>query len=74
MATLLGVLLAAFFAIAFLEGFTVPFSIGTFSLLMPPHVLGLGLTVGFVLGIVGALPPAAHCLRTALPIALRSSG
>ena len=71
-ATLLGVLLAAFLALTVLEGFTVPFSIGTFQLLMPPSVLGLGLLTGLAIGILGALPPAARCLSVPLPVALRS--
>jgi len=73
MATLLGTLLASFLAVTFLEGVTVPFSIGTFRLLMPLPVLGLGLLVGLALGTLGALPPAARCLGAPLPVALRSS-
>lgn len=73
LATLLGTLLASFLAVTFLEGLTVPFSIGTFRLLMPLPVLGLGLLVGLVLGTLGALPPAARCLGAPLPVALRSS-
>lgn len=73
LATLLGTLLASFLAVTFLEGVTVPFSIGTFRLLMPLPVLGLGLLVGLALGTLGALPPAARCLGAPLPVALRSS-
>ena len=73
LATLLGTLLAAFLAITVLEGVTVPFSIGTFHLLLPLPVLGLGLLVGLALGTLGALPPAARCLRAPLPVALRSA-
>ncbi len=73
LATLLGTLLASFLAVTFLEGITVPFSIGTFRLLMPLPVLGLGLLVGLALGTLGALPPAARCLGAPLPVALRSS-
>ncbi len=73
LATLLGTLLASFLAVTFLEGVTVPFSIGTFRLLMPLPVLGLGLLVGLALGTLGALPPAARCHGPPLPVALRSS-
>jgi putative ABC transport system permease protein len=73
LATLLGTLLASFLAVTFLEGINVPFSIGTFRLLLPTHVLALGLGVGIVLGAIGALPPAARCLGAPLPVALRSS-
>lgn len=73
LATLLGTLLASFLAVVFLEGVTVPFSIGTFRLLLPMSVLGLGLLVGLILGTIGALPPALRCLGSPLPVALRSS-
>lgn len=73
LATLLGTLLASFFAVTFLEGVNVPFSIGTFRLSLPLPILGLGLLVGFALGTLGALPPAARCLWAPLPVALRSS-
>ncbi len=70
---LTGTLLAAFVAVAVLEGFTVPFSIGTFSLALPFDVVAIGLLVGIGLGVVGALPPAYRCLKAPLPVALRSS-
>jgi len=73
LATLLGTLLATLLAISFLEGITVPFSIGTFRLLLPLPILGLGLATGVLLGAIGALPPAARCLGAPLPTALRSS-
>ena len=73
LSTLLGTLLAAFLAIVLLEGVTVPFSIGTFQLLLPLSVLGLGLLTGLLLGSLGALPPAIRCLQSPLPTALRSA-
>ena len=73
LATLLGALVAAFVAITFANGITVPFSIGTFVIDISPSVLGVGLIGGFLLAIVGALPPAWTCLRPSLPVALRSS-
>jgi len=73
LSTLLGTLLAAFLAVMFLEGVTVPFSIGTFRLLLPLPVLGLGLLVGILLGSLGSLPPALRCLGAPLPVALRSA-
>ena len=68
-----GTLLAAFLARWLLEDVKIPFSIGTFSLELPPSLLLLGLVSGCLLGLVGALPPAIRCLSTPLPIALRSS-
>jgi len=73
LSTMLGTFLAAVLAIALLEGVTVPFSIGTFRLLLPVSVLSIGLLTGFLLGSLGALPPALRCLRAPLPKALRSS-
>ncbi len=73
LATMLGALLAAAFALWVADGFTVPFSIGTFVIDISPSVLGVGLLGGLALALVGALPPAWTCLRPPLPVALRSS-
>ena len=72
LATLTGTLLAMIAALLFLDGFTIPFSVGTFSLTLSPTVLIAGLSSGLLLGIVGALPPAIRCLKPSLPIALSS--
>lgn len=73
LATMLGALAAAAFALWVADGFAVPFSIGTFVIDISPKVLGLGLLGGLALALVGALPPAWTCLRPTLPVALRSS-
>ena len=73
LASLLGSLFAAVVALVFADGYSVPFSIGTFLLRITPGILGLGVLGGFVLALVGTLPPAWTCLRPALPTALRSS-
>ncbi|MEO0445826.1 MAG: FtsX-like permease family protein [Verrucomicrobiota bacterium] len=73
LATFLGTLLAAFLAVFFLEKVTVPFSIGTFRLMLTIPILTVGLATGLLLGTLGALPPAWRCLGTPLPAALRSS-
>lgn len=70
---LTGTLLAAFLAIALLEGVTVPFATGAFRLSLPLPVLALGLGTGVLLGALGALPPALRCLNAPLPSALRSA-
>ncbi len=72
LATLTGTLVAAFLAVVFLEGINVPFSIGTFQLVLTMPVILLGLGVGLILGSFGALPPALRCLGATLPVALRS--
>ncbi len=71
--TLLGTLVASILALTLLEGLTVPFSVGSFNLLLPPSIAGLGLLTGIGLGTLGALPPAAQCLGAPLPAALRST-
>ena len=71
-AALVGALIAASLAILLVDGIAVPFSIGTFTLDISPGVLGVGLTGGFLLAVVGALPPAWTCLAKDLPAALRS--
>ncbi len=71
-ACLSGTLLASAFAIAFLDGRTATFSIGSFILEVSPGVALTGLLTGSTLGLLGALPAAWRCLRPPLPEALRS--
>jgi putative ABC transport system permease protein len=73
LACLTGTLLASVLALVFLDGRTIPFSIGAFTVSITPGVALSGLTTGFLLGILGALPPAFRCLKPALPAALRAS-
>jgi putative ABC transport system permease protein len=73
LATLTGTLVALIVALLFLDGRTVPFSIGTFRLLLSPVVILTGLGVGVMLGTLGILPPAWRTLSPTLPKALRSS-
>ena len=73
LATLTGTLLAFVFAYLLLDGQTVPFSIGTFTLTLTPTVIGTGLVTGVLLGSLGTLPPAIRCLSPSIPQALRSS-
>ena len=72
LATLTGTLLAFILAFLVLDGQTVPFAIGTFTLLLTPRVIAWGLAAGLLLGSVGTLPPAIRCLLPPLPKALRS--
>ncbi len=72
LATLTGTLVAFVTGYFLLDGRTVPFSIGTFTLVLTPSVIAWGLATGFLLGSVGALPPAIRCLLPSLPKALRS--
>jgi hypothetical protein len=72
LATTVGALGAAALGLFVLDGLAVRFSMGTFGLNVDAGVLGLGLAVGLVLGVLGALPPAARCLRMAIPGALKA--
>lgn len=71
-ACLAGTLLASVTAIFLLDGRTIPFSIGAFTVSISPQVALTGLATGCLLGILGAIPPAIRCLRPPLPKALRS--
>lgn len=71
-ACLAGTLLASAFALWLLDGITIPFSIGAFTIGITPGVAMMGLLTGILLGIIGSIPPAIRCLMPALPKALRS--
>jgi len=73
LATLTGTLVAFILAYLLLDGRTVPFSIGTFTLTLTPTVILSGLIAGILLGSLGTLPPAIRCLLPSLPKALRSN-
>jgi len=73
LATLTGTLLAFVLAYLLLDGRTIPFSIGTFTLTLTPTVIASGLIAGILLGSLGTLPPAIRCLLPSLPKALRSN-
>ena len=67
-----GTLVASVAALALLDGLTIPFSIGAFTITISPQVAVTGLVTGVLLGILGSIPPAIRCLRPSLPRALRS--
>ncbi|WP_035607370.1 ABC transporter permease [Haloferula sp. BvORR071] len=73
LACLMGALLGSVLALLFLDGRTIPFSIGAFTLDIGPDVALSGLLTGLFLGLLGAVPPAIRCLKPPLPAALRSS-
>ena len=73
LACLTGALLASLLAVLLLDGRTVPFSIGSFTLEIGPDAAIAGIATGFLLGVLGALPPAIRCLRPSLHSALRMS-
>ena len=73
LATLSGSLIAFTLALVLLDGRSIPFSLGTFTVALTPSIILTGLATGVALGTLGTLPPALRCLRPALPVALRSS-
>jgi len=73
LACLCGALVASVLAVVFLDGRTIPFSIGSFTLEIGPAVASTGIATGFLLGLLGALPPAVRCLKPSLHSALRMS-
>lgn len=73
LASLTGALVASLIAVLVLDGQTVPFSIGAFTLEIGPEAAVTGILTGLFLGLLGALPPAIRCLKPSLPVALRMS-
>lgn len=71
LACLTGALLASVLAVLLLDGRTIPFSIGSFTLEIGPAAAITGIATGLFLGLLGALPPAIRCLKPALHTALR---
>lgn len=72
LASLTGTLVASALALLLLDGRTIPFSIGAFTVTITPAIALIGIITGVLLGIIGALPPAFRCLKPSLPSALRS--
>ncbi|WP_367875078.1 ABC transporter permease [Luteolibacter sp. Populi] len=73
LACLTGALVGSALAMLLLDGQTIPFSIGAFTLEIGPEVALTGILTGLLLGLLGAIPPAIRCLKPSLPSALRSS-
>lgn len=73
LACLIGTLIASVIALLLLDGITIPFSIGAFTLEIGPAVALSGIITGVMLGLLGTLPPALRCLIPTLPVALRAS-
>ncbi|MCH7229080.1 ABC transporter permease [Haloferula sp. A504] len=71
LACLSGALVASAVAVWLLDGQTVPFSIGAFTVEIGPGAALAGILTGLFLGLLGALPPAIRCLKPPLPVALR---
>lgn len=70
--TCAGAMSACFIALLFLRDHSVQFSMGTFGLAVDAPTLGIGITAGLLLGIIGATLPAWRCLRLPIAEALRA--
>ncbi|MEE2819956.1 MAG: ABC transporter permease [Planctomycetota bacterium] len=68
-----GAIIASTIALVVLDGYTIRFSMGTFTLLITTEIVALGIASGLALGIVGAIAPAIRCLRLPIPEKLRAS-
>jgi len=71
--TLAGTWIALALAAVVFADRVVFFSIGSFSLTLDGGLLAVALATGFLMGVLGTLPPAYRCLGTHLPTALRTS-
>jgi len=69
----IGAIIACMISMLLLDGFTVRFSMGIFTLFMTPKIVTIGVGSGLMLGIIGAIAPAIRCLRLPIPEALRAS-
>ena len=70
--TITGTLIASLLAISVIDGMSIRFTMGAFTLRIDGIVLTIGLMVGLLLGILGVLLPASQLLRRPLVEALRS--
>jgi putative ABC transport system permease protein len=61
-----GTIIGAAVGLALLDGLAIRFSMGAFAITIDAPVMLLGLAGGLLVGLVGAIPPAARCLQ--LPI------
>jgi ABC-type lipoprotein release transport system permease subunit len=67
-----GSLLSGFIALTLLNGLAVRFTMGAFTLRIDSVAILIGCSVGLLLGVVGALPPAIKALRAEVAASLRA--
>ncbi len=67
-----GALIGAVAGLALLDGLAIRFSMGAFAITLDAPVMLTGLAGGLLVGLVGAVPPAARCLRLPIVEALKS--
>jgi putative ABC transport system permease protein len=71
-ASLAGALLAVGIAMAFVDGISIRFSMGTFGIRIDEAAVAVGLAAGALVGAAGCVAPAVRCLRVPLTVALKS--
>ncbi len=67
-----GALVGVGVGLLLLDGLAVRFSMGAFAITLDAPVVLIGVLSGLVVGLVGAIPPAARCLRLPITEALKS--
>ncbi len=67
-----GAIIGAVVGLALLDGLAVRFSMGAFEITLDAPVMLAGLAGGLLVGLVGAVPPAARCLRLPIVDALKA--
>ena len=67
-----GALIGLAVGLAVLDGLAVRFSMGAFAIVLDPVVILTGLLGALGVGLIGAIPPAARCLRLPITQALQS--
>lgn len=71
--SLLASLIACLFAIIMVHGVAVQFTMGAFSLQIDSTTILIGCTIGFILGLLGSIPPTIRALRTGIVEGLRTT-
>ena len=67
-----GTIIGAAVGLALLDGLAIRFSMGAFAITVDAPVMLLGLAGGLLVGLVGAIPPAARCLQLPIPESLKT--
>jgi putative ABC transport system permease protein len=73
LAAMTGTLIALVLGMVLLDGLTVQFSMGAFGLAIEGRVVLVGIAAGLAVGLLGALPPAVHCIRLPITEALKAA-
>ena len=67
-----GAIVGAALGLLLLDGLAIRFSMGAFAITVDAPVMLIGLAGGLLVGLVGAIPPAARCLQLPITEALKA--